>query len=118
MGTSMNTDVAAYIGAGLTWQQAALNGFREAILRAIPSAEETMQYGKPHYSSDGEIVAALHLASAKGSLLILNAEAVTAEKGFSRSLGDGSRKVIDATDGAPVDLDRVIDVLNVARAAR
>ncbi len=110
-----NTEVVAYVAKVLPWQQDALGRLHEAITRAIPSATEAIQYGKPHYTSGGEIVAALHVAAAKVSLLILNAEAVPAEKGFTRSLGDGSRKVVDITEGQEVDVDRIVATLLATR---
>ena len=110
------SDVAAYIAAGLPWQQEALSQFHDSIMRAVPTADAAIQYGKPHYSVNGVIVAALHLASGKVSLLMLDAASVPVEKGFIRSMGDGSRKVIDAVEGQSVDVDRVVAALLSARA--
>lgn len=111
----MNDPITAYITNGQPWQQAALTRLRDAIRQAIPSAEESLQYGKPHYSVDGAFVAALHLATSKVSLLILDAQAIPAEKGFLRSLGDGARKVVDVVENQEVDIDRVVAVLRAAR---
>jgi hypothetical protein len=112
----MNDDVSAYFAAGLPWQRAALDRLRDAILGAILSAEEAMQYGKPHYSLDGEIAVAIHLAKGKVSLLIRNAGSIPAEKGFIRSLGDGSRKVVDGVEGHDVDIDRITAAIQTSRS--
>jgi hypothetical protein len=110
----MNADVSAYIAKGSPWQQDACAQLRQAILTAIPEAEESLQYNKPHYAVDGTFVAALHVAKAKVSLLILDAGAVEPEKGFLRSMGNGDRKVVDVTDGHVVDVDRVVATLRRA----
>ena len=113
----MNSEISAYIAKGSPWQQDASVRLRQAILTAIPEAEESLQYNKPHYAVDGAFVAAIHVAKAKVSLLILDAGSIEPEKGFLRSLGDGDRKVIDVTDGQVVDVDRVVATLQRAHAA-
>ena len=111
----MNDPITAYIANAQPWQQAALTRLRNAIRQAIPTAEESLQYGKPHYSVEGEFVAALNRAKSKVSLLILDAHSIPAEKGFLRSLGDGARKVVDVVENQEVDVDRVVAVLQTAR---
>ena len=111
----MNDEIVAYFANGDAWQKAACAQLRHAVLTALPDAEESLQYKKPHYAVDGELVAALNLAKAKVSLLILNAGSVVPEKGFLRSLGNGERKVIDVTDGQDIDVDRIVTVIRAAR---
>jgi hypothetical protein len=111
----MNADVSAYFAKGDAWQKHACMQLRQAIQRAVPGVEESMQYGKPHYAVDGELVAALHLAKSKVSLLILGAQSVPPEKGFLRSLGNGERKVVDVTEEQNVDIARVVAALRAAR---
>jgi hypothetical protein len=110
----MDDEIAAYFAKADPWQQDAGARLRQAVLTAIPEAEESLQYKKPHYAVDGDLVAALHLAKGKVSLLILDAGAVAPEKGFLRSLGNGERKVVDVTDGQDVDVDRIASVLRAA----
>jgi hypothetical protein len=111
----MNDDIAAYVATGSPWQQDACAQLRDAVLTALPEVEEALLYKKPHYSVDGELVAALNVAKAKVSLLILNAGSVAPEKGFLRSLGNGERKVVDIADGQSVDVDRIVAALRAAR---
>ena len=112
----MNDKIATYIAKGSPWQQDACVQLRKAILTALPEAEESLQYNKPHFAVDGRYVAALHVAKAKVSLLILDAGAIEPEKGFLRSMGNGDRKVVDVTDGQVVDVDRVVATLQRAHA--
>lgn len=112
----MHDEVAAYFAAADAWQQDAGARLRHAVLTAIPDAEESLQYKKPHYALDGSFVAALHVAKAKVSLLILDAASVAPEQGFLRSLGNGERKVVDVTAGQEVDVDRIVTVLRAAHA--
>jgi hypothetical protein len=112
----MDDQITAYIANGQPWQRAALTQLRDAVRQAIPTAGESLQYGKPHYSVDGELVAALHLAKSKVSLLILDAHSIPAEKGFLRSLGDGSRKVVDVVEDQEVEVDRIVTTLRTARS--
>jgi hypothetical protein len=111
----MNDEIAAYFAQADPWQKDACAQLRQAVLTAIPDAEESLQYEKPHYAVDGELVAALNVAKGKVSLLVLNAGSVKPEKGFLRSLGDGERKVVDVTDGQDIDVDRIATVLRAAR---
>jgi hypothetical protein len=112
----MNDEIAAYFANADAWQQEACTRLRHAVLTAIPDAEESLQYKKPHYAVDGEFVAALNLAKTKVSLLILNAGSLVPEKGFLRSLGNGERKVVDVADGQEIDVDRIVTVLRAAHA--
>jgi hypothetical protein len=111
----MNSDIATYVAQGNDWQKKALKSLRTAVLTAIPEAQESFAYGKPHYSVDGAFVAALHLSKTKVSLLILNAQSLAAEKGFLRSLGGGERKVVDVSEGQEVDAKRVVAALRAVR---
>jgi hypothetical protein len=111
----MSADVRTYFAKGDAWQKNACMQLRKAVQRAVPGAEESMQYGKPHYAVEGDLVAALHLAKSKVSLLILGAKSVAPEKGFLRSLGNGERKVVDITEEQEVDVARVVTALRAAR---
>ena len=110
----MDDEVAAYFAMADPWPAEAGAQLRRAVLAAIPGAEESLQYKKPHYAVDGRFVAALHLAKAKVSLLILDAGSIAPEKGFLRSLGNGERKVIDITDGQAIDVPRIVATLRAA----
>ncbi len=110
----MDAPVARYFAQGDAWQESACSQLRAAVQRAHPKVEESLQYGKPHYAVDGKLVAAIHVAKAKVSLLILDAEAVAPVKGFLRSLGKGERKVVDITEDQVVDADRVVAALRAA----
>ena len=111
----MNGPIASYFAKADAWQNRACLQLRAAIRRAIPNVEESLQYGKPHYALNGELVAALHIAKSRVSLLILNAQSVAPVKGFLRSLGNGERKVVDITADQKVDVDRVVAALRAAR---
>lgn len=111
----MSESVAGYWSKADAWQKRACLQLRAAIRRAIPNVEESLQYGKPHYAVDGELVAAIHVAKSKVSLPILNAKSVAPVKGFLRSLGNGERKVVDITAEQSVDIERVVAALRAAR---
>jgi hypothetical protein len=112
----VNPEVAAYVAGGKPWQQAALQQLHDAVSTALPDATVAIQYGKPHFALDGDLVAALHLAGDKVSLLLLGAGAIPAEKGFTRAMGDGSRKVVDVLEGDTVDTERIVRTIRAIHA--
>ena len=99
----MNSDVTDYLSKTKPWQAEVCAGLREAIHRALPGVEESLQYGKPHFSIDGKHAAVLHVAAAKVSFMVFDAADVEAVPGVLRSMGSGERKVVDIKEGDSVD---------------
>ncbi|MEV6927212.1 DUF1801 domain-containing protein [Dactylosporangium sp. NPDC051485] len=107
----MNDDVTTYINRGLPWQVEVCEKLRQLVHRTVPDVEERLEYGKPHFASDGQHVAAIHVARGKISFLIFNASGIDPVKGVLRSLGNGERKTADISEGQAVDVELLADVL-------
>ncbi|WP_238006322.1 DUF1801 domain-containing protein [Dactylosporangium sp. AC04546] len=107
----MNDDVTTYINRGLPWQVEVCEKLRQLVHRTVPDVEERLEYGKPHFASDGRHVAAIHVARGKISFLIFNAGGIDPVKGVLRSLGNGDRKTADISEGQVVDHELLAGVL-------
>jgi hypothetical protein len=107
----MDDDVTTYISRGLPWQVDVCEKLRQLVHRTVPDVEERLEYGKPHFSSNGRHVAAIHLARGKISFLIFNAGSIDPVKGVLRSLANGDRKTADISEGQAVDYELLADVL-------
>lgn len=107
----MDADVTEYINSRAAWQVDVCEKLRSIVHKAIPKVTEQIEYGKPHFSKNGEHVAALHVAKNKVSFVIFNAGSLAEVKGKLRKVGDGERKVIDVTEGQEIDGAFVADVV-------
>ncbi|SRR5258705_7255326 len=107
----MNEDVTIYINRGLPWQVDVCEKLRQLVHRTVPDVEERLEYGKPHFASNGRHVAAIHVAGGKISFLIFNADGIDPVKGVLRSLGNGDRKTADISEGQAVDYELLADVM-------
>ncbi|MEU7766084.1 DUF1801 domain-containing protein [Nocardia sp. NPDC049190] len=107
----MDTDVTAYIDNTKAWQTGICLSLRETVHRTLPGVAEALQYGKPHFTIEGENVAALHVAAAKVSFMVFGAEGIEPVPGLLRSLGSGDRKVVDFREGESVDPEYIADLL-------
>lgn len=101
----MNDEVTRYIDTLPPWQIEVCRQLRAMVHRTIPTAEEQIQYGKPHFSKNGKHAAVIHAAKNKVSFMLFNAGEVDAVKGVLRSMGNGDRKTADITEGQEVDYD-------------
>jgi hypothetical protein len=107
----MNSDVTAYIEGTEPWQTTICATLRATVLSTLPGGEETLQYGKPHFTVDGRHVAVLHVGVAKVSFMIFGAGGVEPVPGRLRSLGSGDRKAVDFREGETVDPAFITDLL-------
>lgn len=104
---SMNQDVTDYISKlndkpNQTWQIEVCNQLRQLTHTAIPTVEERIQYGKPHFMKNGKYAAVLGTAKGWVTFTIFNAESLQAPEGFFEE-GDPNRKTIKILSGQVVD---------------
>ncbi len=108
----MNTDVTAYINGTQPWQKEICTYLRETVHATLaPGVVEVLQYGKPHFTVEGDNVAVLHVASAKISFMVFGAQHIEPVPGVLRSLGSGDRKAVDFREGEAVDPEYIADLL-------
>jgi hypothetical protein len=108
---TMNQDVTEYIQKTQPWQAAVCEALRKTITDILPSVEERLQYGKPHYLQNGSYAAVIHVSKDKVSFMLFNATDIPEIKGFLRSMGGGERKVIDIKEGQQVDYQQIADLI-------
>jgi hypothetical protein len=106
----MNQEVTEYIQKTQPWQQETCEALRKTIMDVLPSVEERLQYGKPHYLKNGHYAAVMHAGKDKVSFMLFNAMDIPEIKGFLRSMGNGERKTIDITEGQQVDYEQIGDL--------
>ena len=107
----MNQEVTDYIQKTQPWQIEVCEALRKTIVDVVPSIEERLQYGKPHYLKDGSYAAVIHVSKDKVSFMLFNATGIAEVKGFLRSMGGGERKVIDIKEGQAVDYKQIADLI-------
>lgn len=106
----MNQQVTQYIEKTQPWQAEICNALRDMIIKTIPSVEERLQYGKPHYLKNGSYAAVIHASKDKVSFMLFNGSDIPEVKGFLRALGNGDRKVVDIKEGQEVDYGQLADL--------
>ncbi len=103
----MNQDVTDYISKlndkpNQEWQVSVCNQLRKMTHSAIPTVEERIQYGKPHFMKSGKYAAVMGTAKGWVTFTIFNAESLQAPDGFFEE-GDPNRKTIKILNGQSVD---------------
>lgn len=103
----MNQDVTDYINKlndkpNQAWQIEVCNQLRQITHSAIPTVEERIQYGKPHFMKTGKYAAVLGTAKGWVTFTIFNATMLQAPDGFFEE-GDPNRKTIKILNGQAVD---------------
>lgn len=99
----MNEEVTQYIQKLPPWQVEICESLRKVVLDTIPSVQERIQYGKPHYMKDGHYAAVISAAKDKVSFMIFNAADLEDIKGFFKSTSSPDRKTATITQGTEVD---------------
>ncbi|WP_330230428.1 DUF1801 domain-containing protein [Nocardia sp. NBC_00508] len=107
----MNDEVTQYIDKLLPWQIDVCRQLRAMIHKTIPTVDEQIQYGKPHFLKNGRHAAVIHVAKNKLSFMVFNATEVDVVKGVLRSMGNGERKTADIVEGEDVDYDLLAEFL-------
>ncbi|GGK90108.1 DUF1801 domain-containing protein [Nocardia jinanensis] len=107
----MNDEVTRYIDKLPPWQIEVCRKLRAMIHQTIPTADEQIQYGKPHFSKNGRHAAVIHVAKNKVSFMVFNAAEVDAVEGVLRPMGNGERKTADIVEGRDVDYDLLAEFL-------
>ncbi|WP_067856095.1 DUF1801 domain-containing protein [Nocardia shimofusensis] len=113
----MHDEVTRYIDDLQPWQIEVCRQLRAMIHKTIPTVDEQMQYGKPHFSKNGRHAAVIHAAKNKLSFMVFNATEIDAIKGVLRSMGNGERKTADIVEGQDVDYDLLAEVLTKASSS-
>lgn len=110
----MNQEVTQYIQKLQPWQIEVCESLRKMIGKTIPSVEERLQYGKPHYLKNGHYACVIHAAKDKVSFMIFNASGLEEIKGFFKSTTSPERKTAAITEGQRVDYTQLADLLKTA----
>ena len=87
----------------LPWQAEVATQIRATIFKAVPEAEEKIQYGKPHYRKNGKYLCVMGTAKGWLSFTIFNATDLKPPEGMFESSDTGDRKTIKLLEGQPVD---------------
>lgn len=102
---AMNPEVTGYIeNISQPWQVEVANALRELVHRAIPDAQERIQYKKPHFLKDGHYAAVISPAKAHLSFTIFNAQHLQPPADLFEE-GPAERRTIKIRDDRPVDYD-------------
>ena len=94
----MSDDVTEYINKTAPWQIDVCEKLRAMVHETIPTTEERLQYGRPHFLN-GEFAAVIAVSKDKVSFMMFNATDIPVAKGFIRALGKGERKAVDIEEG-------------------
>ncbi|MCX6048502.1 MAG: DUF1801 domain-containing protein [Chloroflexi bacterium] len=110
----MNQEVTQYLEKLPTWQVEVGESLRKLIYETIPTIEEKMLYGKPHYLKNGHYASVIHAAKGKVSFMIFNAGELAEIKGFFKSMSSPDRKTATISEGQTVDYKLLADLLRQA----
>ena len=110
----MNHEVTEYIQKLPTWQVEVCEALRKMIYETIPTVEERIQYGKPHYLKNGHYAAVVHAAKGKVSFMIFNAQELAEIKGVFKSMSSPDRKTATIAEGQTVDYKLLANLLQQA----
>lgn len=113
----MNDQISQYIEKVQPWQTTVCHGLRKMVHETIPEAEESFQYGKPHFLKNGEYAAVIAVAKDKVNFMVFNAHDIPEIKGVLRSMGNGERKTATVTEGQEVDYTLLADILTKTTSA-
>jgi hypothetical protein len=110
----MNQEVTQYFQKLPQWQITICDLLREMIYKIIPTVDERMQYGKPHYLKNGHYACVVYAAKDKVSFMIFNAGELQEIKGFFKSMSSPDRKTATIVEGQEVDYDLLSTLLKQA----
>ena len=110
-------EVTEYIGKiKLEWQAEVAKQIRATVGKAVPEAEERIQYGKPHFLKSGKYAAVLGTAKGWVTFTIFNAEGIEGPEGFFEA-GPPERKTVKILKGQTVDYDLLAKLLKQAASS-
>ena len=98
----------------LPWQAEVATQIRATIFKAVPEAEEKIQYGKPHYRKNGKYLCVMGTAKGWVSFTIFNATELKTPEGIFESSDTGDRKTIKILERQKVDNDLLGKLLRQA----
>jgi hypothetical protein len=110
----MNQEVTNYIQKLPKWQTTVCESLRTLISKTVPTIEERMQYGKPHYLKNGHYACVIHAAKEKVSFMIFNAGELQEIKGLFKSMSTPDRKTAAIIEGQEVDFGLLANLLKQA----
>lgn len=110
----MNEEVTQYIQKLPAWQVEVCEALRNLIHETIPTVEERLQYGKPHYLKNGHYAAVVHAAKGKVSFMVFNAGELAEIKGVFKAMSSPERKSATITEGQPVNYTLLANLLKQA----
>lgn len=96
------------------WQIEVVQSLRQLVFKTIPSVEERLQYGKPHYLKNGHYAAVISASKDKVSFMLFNASELPPIKDVLRSMGNGERKTLDILRGHTIDYKQISEWLRLA----
>ncbi|MEN7551471.1 DUF1801 domain-containing protein [Rapidithrix thailandica] len=113
----MNAEVTEYIQKHEGWQVSICESLRNMIRKTIPSIEERIQYGKPHFLKNGSYACVIHVAKKKVSFMVFNAGGLDEIEGLFKSMSSPDRKTATITEGQEVDYPLLSNLLQQASAS-
>ena len=104
----MNQEVTDFIQAlnqkpNQEWQVAVCEQLRKVIFEALPTVEERIQYGKPHFLLNGKYACVIHPFKDTVAGMIFNATHLEAPQGFFEKTDKPERKTIKIKKDQKVD---------------
>lgn len=110
----MNPEVSQYIDQLKPWQKESATALRNMVFKTIPDAEERIQYGKPHFTKNGQYAAVISAAKDKLSFMIFNATELAEIKGYFQATTAPDRKTATIKEGQTTDYKQLADFLKKA----
>ncbi|MFD0670303.1 DUF1801 domain-containing protein [Cohnella sp. GCM10027633] len=98
----MSQEVIAFIDQLPAWQSEVGRTLRDLVLRTIPSAEERIQYKKPHFLKNGHYAAIISPSKDAIAFMIMNATGLEVPKSFD---GPEERKWLKIKQGDTPDYE-------------
>lgn len=96
------------------WKVEVVQSLRQLVFKTVPSVEERLQYGKPHYLKNGHYAAVISASKDKVSFMLFNASEIAPVKDVLRPMGNGERKTLDIREGHTVDYKQISEWLRLA----
>ncbi len=110
----MSQEVASYLdNLAQDWQAEVCRSLHQRIHHAIPGVVARLQYGKPHYLTNGKYVAVIGTATGWVTLTIFNAAALEAPAGLFEP-GPPERKTVKIRQGQAVDYELLAGLLRAS----
>lgn len=108
----MNQEVTAFIeDLKQPWQVEVCSRLRQLVHETIPTAEERIQYKKPHFLKNGHYAAVISPSKDAVAFMIMNATGLEVPKSFE---GPAERKWLKIREGDAPDYGLLASLLGKA----